>query len=173
MTNPGGRGFGEALFVSGLTVTELLEDLCGEPICADRIRHQSGIADAQCPLGLEVGAALIRRAVLLCGRHTAKPYLYAESRIACDRLPEKVCAQLGHTDTPIGRALAECSLGFNREPLGEPNGPPTDADAHVIDLIRRAGFKRAYLIVIDRVPVIAVDEWFLPAALDAWDGSEA
>ena len=41
------------------------------------------------------------------------------------------------------------------------------SDEQLLALIREADANRSYLIVMDDVPVVAIDEWFLPAALDA------
>jgi hypothetical protein len=41
------------------------------------------------------------------------------------------------------------------------------SDEQLLNLIRSVDAKRSYQILIDDVPVVAVDEWFLPAALDS------
>jgi chorismate-pyruvate lyase len=147
-------------------VTELLEALFDEPIDAERIMHESLIAGANNTFDLDEGHELLHRAALLRGRVTRRPYLYAESLIACDRLPEAVTAQLRHTVTPLGRALVAQDLVFRRKMLGQPRGTPRSSDEELLTLIRSVDAKRSYQILIDDVPVVAVDEWFLPAALD-------
>jgi hypothetical protein len=51
--------------------------------------------------------------------------------------------------------------------LGEPRGNPMNVDEQLLTLIRSVDAKRSYQILINDVTVAAVDEWFLPAALDA------
>jgi chorismate-pyruvate lyase len=148
-------------------MTELLETLFDEPIDAERLKHESLEADADKLIKLEEGHELLHRAALLRGRVTRRPYLYAESLIACDRLPEAVTAQLRHTDTPLGRALVAQGLVFRRKMLGNPRRSPRSCDAQLLPLIRSGDAMRSYQILIDDEPVVAVDEWFLPAVLDS------
>jgi chorismate-pyruvate lyase len=146
-------------------LTELLEELSGEPIDAERILHESVAIGPDGPIDVDEGHALLHRAALLRGRVTRTPYLYAESLIDCERLPEAVCAQLQHTNTPLGRALVAQGLEFRRAILGGPRRHPMSSDEQLLDLIRSADTTRSYRILIDDAAVIAVDEWFLPAAL--------
>lgn len=147
-------------------VTELLEALFDEPVDADRLKHESLEAGADNLIDVDVGHELLHRAALLRGRLTRRRYLYAESLIACDRLPEVVTAQLRHTDTPLGRALVAQDLVFRRKMLGHPRGTPMSCDEQVLNLIRSVDANRSYQILIDDVPVAVVDEWFLPAVLE-------
>jgi chorismate-pyruvate lyase len=148
-------------------VTELLEALFDEPIDAERIMHESLRAGANNTFDLDEGHELLHRAALLRGRVTGARYLYAESLIASKRLPENVTAQLWDTDTPLGRALVAAGLEFRRTLLGEPHGKPMNVDEQLLTLIRSVDASRSYQILINNVPVATVDEWFLPAALDA------
>jgi chorismate-pyruvate lyase len=147
-------------------LTELLEALFGEPVDAERLKHETWEVDSDNVINTDVGHELLHRTALLRGRATKTPYLYAESLIACDRLPKAVSTQLGHTDTPLGRALASQGIDFTRKMLGEPRGCPMSTDEQLLALVRSADAGRSYRILIDDVPVVAVDEWFLPAALD-------
>jgi chorismate-pyruvate lyase len=155
----------QLLLESSGMVTELLEALFDEPIDAERLEHESLEAGADNLVNVDKGE-LLHRAALLRGRVTRRPYLYAESLIACDRLPEAVTAQLRDTVTPLGRALVAQDLVFRRKMLGQPRGTPRSSDEELLTLIRSVDAKRSYQILIDDVPVVAIDEWFLPAALD-------
>ncbi len=157
----------QVLLESTGMVTELLEALSGEPVDAERTRHEIEAAGADNLFNLDDTHELLRRAALLRGRVTRTPYLYAESSIVCDRLPEEICAQLQNTNTPLGRALVEHGLSFRRTLLGQARCRPMSSDEQLLALIRKADANRSYLIVMDDVPAVAIDEWFLPAALHA------
>jgi chorismate-pyruvate lyase len=148
-------------------VTELLETVSGEPIDAERMWHEMVAADSANLISVDRGHKLLHRVALLRGRVTHKPYLYAESFIACHRLPEAICSQLQRTNAPLGRTLASNGLSFRRTLLGEPLGRPMSSDEDLLALIRSANAERSYLIFIDDAPLIAINEWFLPAALQA------
>jgi chorismate-pyruvate lyase len=157
----------EFLLESTGMVTELLEALFNEPIDAERIMHESLRAGAKNMFNLDEGHEILHRAAVLRGRVTGVRYLYAESLIASERLPETVTAQLWDTDTPLGRALVAGGLVFRRRMLGEARGNPMNFDEQLLTLIRSVDAKRSYQILIDDVTVATVAEWFLPAALDA------
>lgn len=167
MTEASDRDRKTLLLESTGMVTELLEALFDEPVDAERLKHELLEAGADNLINVDEGHELLHRAALLRGRVTRRPYLYAESLIACDRLPEGVTAQLRHTDTPLGRALVAQDLVFRRKMLGHPRGTPRSCDEQLFTLIRSVDAKRSYQILIDDVPVVVVDEWFLPAVLDS------
>ncbi len=167
MTSASDRDLQKVLLESTGMVTELLEALSGEPIAAERLRHETVAAAADNPINIDEGHELLHRSALLRGLMTHTPYLYAESVIACNRLPVGTCMQLQQTNVPIGRALAARGLSFRRTPLGEPRCPPMSSDEELLALIRSADTKRSYSIIIDDVSAIVIDEWFLPAAVAA------
>lgn len=167
MTSGSDRERRKVLLESTGMVTELLEALSGEPIDAERMWHEMVSADAANLVSADKGHKLLHRVALLRGRVTHKPYLYAESFIACHRLPEAICSQLEQTNAPLGRTLAANGLNFRRTLLSEPLGRPMSSDEHLLALIRSANAERSYLIFIEDAPAIAIDEWFLPAALEA------
>jgi chorismate-pyruvate lyase len=167
MTRAPDRDLKKVLLESTGMLTELLEALFDEPVDAERLDHETVVVGADNLINVDEGHEVLYRAALLRGRVTRIPYLYAESLIACDRLPEAVSTQLRHTDTPLGRALAAHGLAFTRTMLGQPRGSPMSSDEQLLALVRSADARRSYRILIDNVPVVAVDEWFLPAALDA------
>jgi chorismate-pyruvate lyase len=167
MTSGSDRERRKVLLESTWMVTELLESLSGEPIDAERLCHEKVASDAANPVSVDKGHKLLHRIALLRGRVTHKAYLYAESFIDCHRLPEAICSQLQKTNAPLGRTLAANGLSVRRTLLSEPLGRPMSSDEHLLALIRSANAERSYLISIDDAPVIAIGEWFLPAALEA------
>lgn len=168
--SPSDRDPREVLLESTGMVTELLETLSGEPIDAGRTHHEIVPASAYNLINPDKPRELLHRAAVLQGRVTRTPYLYAESFVACHCLPEAVCTQLQNTNTPLGRALVAHGLSFRRRRLSEPRCRPMSSDEQLLALIRSADASRSYLIDVNDVPVIAIDEWFLPAALDAGRG---
>jgi chorismate-pyruvate lyase len=166
MTSAPDRDLKRVLLESTGMLTELLEALFDEPVDAQRLKHEALEVGAHNSLNVDEGHELLYRAALLRGRATRTPYVYAESLIACDRLPEAVGTQLRRTDTPLGRALVAQGLAFTRKMLGQPCGIPMNSDEQLLALVRSADARRSYQILIDGVPVVAVEEWFLPAALD-------
>ncbi len=147
------------------TVTQLLELLAGEPVDAD-IRHQvEGHADAGNPLGLAPSAPLLRRAVLLTGRDSGHPLVYAESVIAVDRIPSSARRRLETSRDPIGRVLLDHRLVVRRQPLPGPV-EAMSIDGDVVPLLGGAVRSRRYRIILDRHPAMVVSEWFLRSVSD-------
>ena len=165
MTPGEGDRLRRAVEASG-TVTEFLESLVGEPVVARKLCHRCVPATAGNPLGLPAGEMVVRRAVVLEGRTGASALVYAESTLACGRLPRAVCRRLADGAEPIGRVLLDEGLALGREPLA---GVPRARAGLGWELAAGLGASplvRSYRIVVDRTPVVAVDEWFLPAAAD-------
>jgi chorismate-pyruvate lyase len=156
-----------ALHESTGTVTEFLEALSGEPVDAYKIRQHRIAAGPTNPLGVPEGHTLTRRAVILRGRLTERPFVYAESTIAGDRLPAGVYEKLGRSNAPIGRVLIEHHVSIRREALGQPREAPGEVDRAIDAHIGASSFSRAYRIVVDGRPAIAIDEWFLPPTHEA------
>lgn len=143
------------------TVTELLEDLVGEPIDADRRAHTTSAAEAGNPLAVEPGRPLVHRAAVLHGRTTGRPYVYAESTIAADRLPAEVGRRLATTSDPIGRLLVEHGLSVARTPLGPVHPAELVADPGLARAVGNAVYARRYRIDVAGRPAMIISEWFL------------
>lgn len=149
------------------TVTDFLQALAEEPVDADKLIQEPVMCDPSHPFGGARCRSLVRRVVLLRGRRTHRPFVYAESLLAADRLPEGVRADLDDTDAPIGRVLVAHRLGIEREPLGRPRRAPADVRADLQSMIDQSLWSRSYRILLDQEPVIEIDEWFLPAVNEA------
>jgi chorismate-pyruvate lyase len=156
-----------ALSRSRGTVTEFLETLAGERIDADVVSQRAEPAGHDNPLGLGPDAGLLlRRAVLLIGRTSGRPFVYAESTIALGRLPEGVRHRLEQSRDPIGRVLLDHHLRIRREPLAGPLVAPS-IGGEIASLVRGASLSRRYRIRIADEPAIVVSEWFLGAVTEA------
>jgi chorismate-pyruvate lyase len=150
-----------ALNQTDTTVTAYLEQLVGEPVDADEVRHVMIIAGMPNPLEVGRGHPLLQRTAVLRGRASAQPYVYAESLLVPDRLPPDFLRHLEATSDPIGRILAREGISFTRSPLppsDRPNGSQTDGapglDEHLLT--------RTYRVEVDGVPAMVIGEWFLP-----------
>jgi chorismate-pyruvate lyase len=148
------------------TVTELLEDLAGEPIDADILAQDTVSAGDDNPLGLVSDAQMIRRAVLLTGRTSGRTFVYAESAIARERLPDPVRRRLESSREPIGRVFADHRLTVQRVPVAGPVVAVGNA-ARPTDLPDRSVLSRRYRITFAGEPAIVVSEWFLETVLEA------
>jgi chorismate-pyruvate lyase len=147
---------------SATTVTSLLERLVGERIDADDCRNVMTSAATTNLLGVAMGYRLLERSSVLRGRQSAEPYVYAESLLAPDRLPQGFFRRLETSGDPIGRVLVDEGIDFSRTPL--PCGQRDD-----LSLIHNSAppddclLARRYRIEVDGLPVIVIAEWFLPA----------
>ena len=167
----------QALSSHGGTVTQFLEAVAGEPIDAEKLRRLGLPAGASDPLDVPAGRPLVQRAVVLRGRRTGRRFVYAESTIAEDRLPPSVLDELEHSAAPIGRVLTRHGLPVLRRASRRPDdaarcdAPGSEASGTVAEVRPRelgsAPLRRAYAILVAGRPAIAVEEWFLPPAVDA------
>jgi len=158
-------GLRRALEATSGTVTEFLESVAGEAVVAQRLRHRHVKAASPNALGLAAGEPVAERAVVLVGRASGRALVYAESTIACDRLPEAVCRRLTSGDDPIGRVLSEEGVAVGREPLGPVARPPGGLERGLASQVASSPLSRSYRLTVGGRPVIAIDEWFLPAVV--------
>jgi chorismate-pyruvate lyase len=156
-----------ALQVVSGTVTAFLEDLTGEVVEADNLER--GTTYATVPNGLNVGAGhpLAWRKAVLRGRSSARAYLYAESLIVPDRLPEGTYRRLKTTSDPIGRVLAERGFPITRAVLATPDRTAAIARSGPDHSVSAAIYARRYRIDSSGMPVMLIDEWFLQDLRDA------
>lgn len=116
---------------------------------------------------LQCSGAIMARKVLLRGATSGTPYLYAEARLAMERLPVALATDLLETDAPLGRLLHHYHLNTSREVLetGIVREPSIASwfGRHVhIDLLWRR-----YRMHVDDGPLALIREWFpstIPAA---------
>ncbi len=150
-------------------MTQILESLTGKPIVADIVRQHPMAAAADNALGLAVGHSLIHRSAVLRGGAGTRPFVYAESTFAPDRLPERVQEELAGTSKPIGRILA--GHGFALARAASPSlADPEQAPAVTVgDGANEVILARAYLLLLNDLPVFAIREWFFDAVLDLFD----
>jgi chorismate-pyruvate lyase len=161
-----------ALLESRDTVTQILERRTGEQIVADVVRHDPTVAETDNVLGVPTGHPLVDRLAVLRGGTSARAYVYAASLFVPDRLPERAQQELAGTSAPIGRILLDHGFDLARRALPEPGalGPPEfSPTAPVDDGADEVIWARAYLLLLDAIPVFAIREWFYGSVLDPLD----
>ena len=95
--------------------------------------------------------------------------MYAESTFVPDRLPEEAQLQLAETGEPIGRVMVAHGFALARRALprlGHPDPPPA---VLLGERAKEVIWARAYLLVLNDVPVFAIREWFFGSVLDSLD----
>jgi chorismate-pyruvate lyase len=151
------------------TVTEFLEVLAGESVDADKLAPQPTDRSSTV-LGGAPTQVITRRTVVLRGRRTLRPLVFADSLLAVDRLPPAARSELESTNEPIGRVLALHGVAVQRRELPESPRPPSLSDAALAQLVRNAPLSRSYCLLLNGDPAIEIHEWFLPAVEEALRG---
>lgn len=101
------------------TLTDTLQAAVQEPISVVKLATESSITSAPIEeLAVLAGEPILTRRVLLCGRHSERCYVYAESLIALSRVPPHFREELMHSDKPLGRLWTEHKLESRKELLG-------------------------------------------------------
>jgi chorismate-pyruvate lyase len=143
------------------TVTHVLEAYAGEPIEVVKL-HQAFDRGTDADSALDVSDAdrVLRRRVLLRGRHSHRDLVYAEAVVAVDRVDAALVAGLVDTDKPIGMLLAEGRIETFREILAVTR---TAAGSRAADLSIPAEAEvvsRTYRIIAGRRPIALIAETF-------------
>jgi beta-ribofuranosylaminobenzene 5'-phosphate synthase len=147
------------------TVTPALSAYLREPV-AVRVLRQDRVALSRPDGGLALAArrTILDRRVVLYGTRSGVVALYADSRIAVERLPAAVHDDLLSGELPIGLVLRRHRVETFRETLGAGRRPATgDAAVH---LGPGDVCWRTYAIISGGQPLIVVHEEFpvVPAA---------
>jgi chorismate-pyruvate lyase len=143
------------------TVTAFLEQLVGEPIDAHERHHEMTHSDTADCLRVGPGNQLLKRTVVLRGRRSATPYVYAETLLAPGRLPAAFFSRLKTSVDPIGRILSEEGITFTRVPLPGPDPRDEFVDAGALPVPDGCSLARSYRVDVDGLPVMMINEWFL------------
>jgi chorismate-pyruvate lyase len=151
--------FQRMLVGSDGTVTHILEAYAGEPVEVVKLRQEVDTADGTGPeLDLAADDKVLRRHVLLRGRHSARSLLYAEAVVALGRVDPNLLDGMTGTDRPIGVLLAEHRTETFREILRVGREPAGSAGRHFG--VDREMVSRTYRIVAGGQPVILITEKF-------------
>jgi len=157
------------LLHSSDTVTQILELLTGETIVADVVRQCAITAETDNVLGVVAGQPLTHRIAVLKGVTSERPYLYAESTFAPERLPESAGRQLARSSDPIGRIVVAHGFRLTREALPGPPLPEFPLAVSARGRTTEVVWSRAYVLLLDDAPVFGIREWFFRSVLDALD----
>jgi chorismate-pyruvate lyase len=90
------------------------------------------------------------------------PYVYAETLLVPGRLPEAFFNRLETSIDPIGRILTDEGITFTRVPLPRPDRRDELVHAGAPPSIDDCPLARAYRVDVDGLPVMMINEWFLP-----------
>ncbi len=141
------------------TVTPALSAYLGEPIGVRVLgQEQVMLVQADDQLTLSAGRPILERRVVLYGVESGTAVLYADSRVAVDRLVAPVRADLLSGELPIGLVLRRHRIETFRESLGEGRRRAVgEAAAHLgsCDVCWRT-----YAIVSGGRPLMVVHEEF-------------
>jgi chorismate-pyruvate lyase len=160
-TRPDLSGLGRVLPVIGGTVTEVLEQHLGEPLCATRLAQRTTVCAQPLPgLALAVGESVLERRVLLRGASSSAPVLYAKSLIALDRLDPWVRQGLLATDQPIGRLLRDNRVEIFRELLSCEHARARQAAVLFGVPQETSLLRRTYRMLNRGKPIMLITEWF-------------
>lgn len=112
------------------TVVRLLEAWFHDPIgLASQHQFTTPVQPTDAELHADGTETILRRRVLLHGRHSGRNYVHAEATVVLDRLPSGLREQLLTTAEPIGRLLRRHRVETFREILRtgqRPAGPLAD-----------------------------------------------
>ncbi len=143
------------------TVTHILEAYADEPIEVVKLHQGVDIHNAgDARLELSADDEVLRRRVVLRGRRSRRPLLYAEATVALARVEPAFLDGLVATEKPIGVLLAENRTETFREVLVVDREPAGPVGTHFgINPAAELLF-RTYLILARGKPVILITEKF-------------
>ena len=149
------------LLVNDGTLTDTLAAAFQEQICLQKIGHEiSPSAFAVAELDLPPGEMVMTRKILLKGERSGRTYVYAESRLAVDRLPERFREELLGSNVPMGRLWLEHRLETWKELLGAWRHPMGDLAAY-FGAARESGcLMRRYRVISGKRPLMSIEEHF-------------
>jgi chorismate-pyruvate lyase len=143
------------------TVTHILEAYADEPVEVVKLHQGVEVAtDADLDLRLSADDEVLRRRVLLRGRHSRRPLLYAEATVAIARVERSFLDGLVGTDRPIGLLLAENRTETFREVLVMDREPAGSLGTHFAVEPTAELLFRTYRILSRRRPVMVITEKF-------------
>lgn len=153
--------FQRALLAIDGTVTQFIEAWALEPVTVRRIGQCEASLDAAEPsLGLDAGAPVIRRRVLLCGARSGRFYAWADSLIAAGRMEARMRRALDLQGGGIGRILIEAGLESRREALWYGREEAGGAPAAVTVLWSGDFLSRSYRVLVAGQPLMLITERF-------------
>ena len=149
------------LLVTDGTLTDTLEAAFLEPIGLRKIALDIvAAAEARADLDVARGEPLLERTIVLYGETTGRPYVYAESLLALDRLPPRFRDELTSSDTPMGRLWSEYKMETWKELLHVTRHPAADRAAHLAMAADDECLVRRYRLISGGRPLMLIEEQF-------------
>lgn len=144
------------------TVTHVLEAYTGERIRVLKVSEANVPWDdfRNAQLDLSGGETVVKRTVLLRGAQSGENLIYAVSRIAMDRLPARLRAELLGSDDPLGRLIGQHRLETFREILVSGQEPAGARGTFFGMDEKDMMIFRTYRIIMNARPVMLITERF-------------
>jgi len=153
--------FQRALLVIDGTVTKFIEAYVMEPVDIRLLGRESTVLPGHHQwLDAASGTELSLRQVLIEGRYSRRPYVYAVSLVVPERLPADARRRLDEEGAGIGRVLGETGMETRREILWYGREHARDVPE---DVARRTGgefVSRKYRIIAGGRPIALINEKF-------------
>lgn len=150
------------------TLTHILEAYTAESVSLVKLSHDlltDPVLRATC--GLDDHERALRRIILLRGSISGATFVYADSVVMLDRLPDLVADGLQDTDTPIGKLLFSCRAETFREILAFNEGQDPRIAAHFGVDRSEVLVSRTYQIVLEGKAIARIVETFPKTAFPA------
>jgi chorismate-pyruvate lyase len=158
------------LLISDGTLTDTLEAAFLEPIAVRKIHLTVAASPAPVPdLGIAAGEALMQRKILLHGETSGRNYIYAESLLVLDRLPQGFRTDLAETNIPVGRLWSKYKLETRKELLGVWRGPCNELAEYFRGNEQTDLLARRYRLISGGCPLMLITER-IPTAFDSSPG---
>jgi len=153
--------FLRVLLVTDGVVTRILEAYFNEPIAVDVLSHSEERSDRAHPeIEAHVGDQILSRRVILRGRVTRRPYVYAASIVLSNCLPAQVRRGLVEERKGIGELLSAGRLETYRELISVRRRAAAEHALH-LDMERHAAVvSRCYRIHLHGRPAMLIEEIF-------------
>lgn len=153
------------LLVNDGTLTDAVEMAFLEPIALEKLALEI-TTGADAPEALEASPTMqiMERRILLKGEQTRQPFVYAESWIVLDRLPEGMRNQLIASSSPIGRLWTDYKLETRKEILRFWRQPAAALAIHFGIKATDELLARSYRVFRHAEPIMIITEYF-PATL--------
>ena len=153
--------FQRILLTTDGTLTEILEAYLFEPIQVVKL-FENIIATKQdiSPLDLKAGSEVIERKVLLQGKISRKNFIYAESRLAADRLELKFRDELLKSQIPMGRLWLEHKIETFKEIIDSSQELAEDLSNYFKIQREDRMLSRTYRVFSNHQPIMMITEKF-------------
>lgn len=150
------------LLISDGTLTDIVETAFLEPIRLVKLKLEvAPAAQAIDALELPVGEPVMHREILLQGQQSGENYVYAQSSIALNALPDKFREELVNTDIPLGRLWVQHRLETRKEILKVWHIPAGEwPSSHFSKLMDSGLLARSYRVFCGGRPIMLISEYF-------------